>query len=139
MPILSTAILTGSNITVDRSSRRSQVSTYKSGVSWLRSGSSLCTFPEGTRSPSGRMGPFKLGAFKMALKTGAPIVPISIAHADLLNPVDFVFPVRMGRTIPVRAHVHDPVETVGRREEDVVEEVRRKLNMGLGERQKSEE
>lgn len=139
VPILSSAILTGSNITVDRDSRRSQVSTYKKGVSWLKSGVSLCTFPEGTRSEDGRMGEFKRGAFKMAMSTGAPIVPISISSTNILNPKDFVFPILPGRMVPVRSYVHDPVETVGREEEDVIEEVRRVLNSRLPISQKSDE
>ena len=44
-------------------------------------GVNLCTFPEGTRSRSGRLMPFKNGAFKMAHKAGAPVVPMSICRA----------------------------------------------------------
>jgi len=105
----------------------------------LNKGVGLCTFPEGTRSEDGRMGEFKRGAFKMALTTGAPIVPISISYSNVLNPKDWVFPLLPARGIPVRVHVGRPVETEGREEGEVVEEVRRKINSGLGEAQKSQD
>jgi 1-acyl-sn-glycerol-3-phosphate acyltransferase len=44
----------------------------------LRQGNSLMMFPEGTRSPDGRMRPFKDGAFELALRTQSPILPIII-------------------------------------------------------------
>ncbi|GMH80539.1 hypothetical protein TrVE_jg5253 [Triparma verrucosa] len=135
VPILGEAISVGENITVDRSSRKSQVKTYKDGLRWLKDGVSLCTFPEGTRSRDGRLQAFKRGAFKMAEKTGAVIVPISISYCHILNPVDWVFPVRPARGIPVRVHVHDPIETVGKTEDEIVEVVQKTLCSALPESQ----
>jgi len=139
VPILGSAISTSDNITVDRTSRRSQIETYKKGVAWLRKGVDLCTFPEGTRSEDGRLSAFKRGAFKMALKAGSPIVPISISYTHVLNPKDWVFPVRPARLMPVRVHVHDPVETEGKTEEEVVEAVQMKLCEALPECQRPRE
>lgn len=45
---------------------------------WLDKGSSVFFFPEGTRSPDGQMKPFKTGAFRLALETGTPILPMAI-------------------------------------------------------------
>jgi 1-acyl-sn-glycerol-3-phosphate acyltransferase len=44
----------------------------------LDQGLSLIVFPEGTRSPDGRVGRFKAGSFLLALEVGLPIVPISV-------------------------------------------------------------
>lgn len=44
----------------------------------LRSGSSVLIFPEGTRSRSERLRPFKVGAFELAQQAGVPIIPIAI-------------------------------------------------------------
>src|SRR5207245_9678024 len=44
----------------------------------LAQGSSIMMFPEGTRSPDGRLRAFKPGAFTLAQRTGAPILPIVI-------------------------------------------------------------
>ncbi|MCK6526112.1 1-acyl-sn-glycerol-3-phosphate acyltransferase [Myxococcota bacterium] len=45
---------------------------------WLRRGISVCLFPEGTRSPDGALQPLHLGPFRIALDSGATIVPIVI-------------------------------------------------------------
>jgi HAD superfamily hydrolase (TIGR01490 family) len=52
-------------------------------VERIREGYSLAISPEGTRSPTPRLGPFKKGAFHMAMQSGAPIVPIVIRNAGL--------------------------------------------------------
>ena len=44
----------------------------------LAEGSSIMMFPEGTRSATGRLQPFKHGAFSLALKAGAPLLPIVV-------------------------------------------------------------
>jgi 1-acyl-sn-glycerol-3-phosphate acyltransferase len=57
----------------------------------LGAGSSIMMFPEGTRSPTGRMRAFKPGAFELALRTGSPILPIAIqGTADALPKRGFV-------------------------------------------------
>jgi len=71
-------------IELKRGDRASVVQMMRECERTLGEGSSLMIFPEGTRSPSGRMRSFKTGAFELALKTGAPIQPIVLqgtAHA----------------------------------------------------------
>jgi 1-acyl-sn-glycerol-3-phosphate acyltransferase len=48
------------------------------GSKALAAGVNISTFPEGTRSRSGRLLPFKKGPFYLAMESGAPVVPISI-------------------------------------------------------------
>jgi len=48
------------------------------GTESLRQGRSLLLFPEGTRSPSGRLGPFHRGAARIALRSGTDLVPVVI-------------------------------------------------------------
>src|SRR5262249_9751330 len=45
----------------------------------VREGASVILFPEGTRSREGRLGPFKRGAFHLAMDSGAPVIPVSIS------------------------------------------------------------
>jgi 1-acyl-sn-glycerol-3-phosphate acyltransferase len=79
---------------------------------WARTlpeeGLSLIVFPEGTRSPDGRLGAFKPGAFILPLQTGLPIVPLSVIGSRHVT--------RKGQltTCPgdVTLIVHEPVDTV---------------------------
>jgi 1-acyl-sn-glycerol-3-phosphate acyltransferase len=78
-------------------------------------GVSLIVFPEGTRSQSGRLGPFKGGSIYPAVQAGLPIVPISVAGSRHV--------MRKGRlmTCPgeVDVIVHDPIPTLAVREPDI--------------------
>ena len=66
VPILGFGLIMGQHVVIDRSNRRSQINTLKSGIACLKNGIHLVAFPEGTRSRTGRMLPLKRGAFKMA-------------------------------------------------------------------------
>jgi len=71
-------------IKLKRGDRASVVEMMKACEETLEAGNSIMMFPEGTRSPTGRMREFKLGAFELALKSRRPILPIAIegtAHA----------------------------------------------------------
>jgi putative phosphoserine phosphatase/1-acylglycerol-3-phosphate O-acyltransferase len=57
----------------------------------VRNGISLLIAPEGTRSPTRDVGPFKKGAFRIAMAAGVPIVPIVIRNADDVGPRDATF------------------------------------------------
>ena len=61
-------------------------------VAYLKEGVSICAFPEGTRSRTGRMQEFKGGVFAMATKTGAPIVPITICGTYQTYPSEALLP-----------------------------------------------
>ncbi|WP_054743198.1 lysophospholipid acyltransferase family protein [Cellulosilyticum ruminicola] len=63
---------------MDRSNMRASASAIMAGIKLLKEGHSLVIFPEGTRSKGDQMGEFKSGSFKLATKSGAPIVPITI-------------------------------------------------------------
>ena len=95
----------------------------------------LCTFPEGTRSRTGRLLPFKNGAFKMAYKAGAPVVPISIVHTNKVMPTGWMFQMRPARKI-AKVVVHEPVESKGKTEEEMAAAVRESVLKGLPDDQK---
>ena len=58
----------------------------------LRSGRALVIFPEGGRTKTGKLMPFKMGAFRLALAHGIPIVPVSIKGAERIWPVGRILP-----------------------------------------------
>lgn len=63
---------------MDRKDIRQSVGAINTGVEYLKQGYSMVIFPEGTRSSGKDMGEFKQGSFKLALKSGVPIIPIAI-------------------------------------------------------------
>mmetsp|Transcript_34969 Transcript_34969/g.64285 ORF Transcript_34969/g.64285 Transcript_34969/m.64285 type:complete len:360 (+) Transcript_34969:89-1168(+) len=137
VPILGRSVKIGGHVTLDRTNRRSQMETYKTGVQWLKDGVNLVTFPEGTRTKTGRMGSFKKGAFKMAQAVGTPVVPISIHYADVVHPLDYVFPAKSSWTRPrAVVKIGKPIATEGKLDDELLEEVWQVIADGLPECQK---
>ena len=135
VPILGSAIRVAGNIEVDRTNRRSQLATLKKGIQYMKDGVNLCTFAEGTRSRSGRLMKFKEGAFKMAHKAGAPVIPMAIVGAQTSHPPHWIFPFR-----PTGKHasvvVGEPVESEGITEAELATKVRETLINNLPEDQR---
>lgn len=65
-------------IFMDRSNVRESIKAINEGIDTLKNGHSLVIFPEGTRSKGPKVGEFKKGSLKLALKSGVPIVPVAI-------------------------------------------------------------
>jgi 1-acyl-sn-glycerol-3-phosphate acyltransferase len=63
---------------MDRKDMRQSVRAMHEAVETVKKGYSLVIFPEGTRNKGGPVGEFKAGSFKLALKSGVPIVPLTI-------------------------------------------------------------
>ena len=63
---------------LDRSDPKQGLKTILTAIDYIKRGISICIFPEGTRNTGAELSllPFKDGAFKIATKTGCPIVPI---------------------------------------------------------------
>lgn len=79
IPLIGKAMLMGGFVPVDRSgSREAAKESIARAAAVLASGVHMTSFPEGTRSRTGTMLPFKKGPFYLAQQTGAPIVPVSI-------------------------------------------------------------
>jgi 1-acyl-sn-glycerol-3-phosphate acyltransferase len=108
---------------------------YFDSPSWKNDGIHLCTFPEGTRSLSGRLMEFKNGAFKMAHKAGAPVIPLSIVNSHKVMPIGWMFAMKPSRGTS-KVIVHEPVESTGKTEEELTEAVRESMISGLPDDQK---
>jgi 1-acyl-sn-glycerol-3-phosphate acyltransferase len=72
----------------------------------------------------------------MATATGACIVPISISYAHKVHPKDYLLPVRMGRRIPASIHIGEPIETAGKSEDELADNVWCQIAENLPESQK---
>ena len=68
-------------IPIDRKHLRKAIGTLKRAENIIREGTSLIIAPEGTRTVTGQMGPFKKGPFHLALNTEATIVPVALINA----------------------------------------------------------
>jgi len=80
-PIVGQAFQLAQFIPVDRSRQESAIASLEKAIEAMRSGQSFLIYPEGTRSPDGRLQEFKKGAVVMAIKAGVPIVPIACSGA----------------------------------------------------------
>jgi 1-acyl-sn-glycerol-3-phosphate acyltransferase len=78
IPIFGTAMRVAQFVPVDRGDKESSTAAVSTAAENLKRGFSYVIFAEGTRSPDGRMRPFKRGAFTMAIEADAPVVPVSI-------------------------------------------------------------
>ena len=78
IPILARAFRLGGFIPVDRRNKEAAMRSIENGARSIRSGNSFLIFPEGTRSKTDDLLPFKKGGFIMAIKAQAPIVPVAI-------------------------------------------------------------
>lgn len=78
IPVLGWCMRLGRHIKLERGNFGSIKQVYREAATWLRSGMSVLFFPEGTRSEGNRVGEFQNGAFKLAIKEKAPILPMSV-------------------------------------------------------------
>lgn len=78
IPILGWAMSTAGYISLDRSKRKRAYQGMEIAAQKIKEGTSVVIFPEGSRSFDGALQPFMNGGFTLALKAGAPIVPITI-------------------------------------------------------------
>jgi len=109
LPLLGKAFQIGGFVPIDRGSREQSMAAIEQAAESLRKGNSFLTFPEGTRSRTGALLPFKRGPFLMALKAQVPVVPVAIqgGAASMRKGSPIVRPT----TVSVRIGM--PVETRG--------------------------
>ncbi len=81
IPIVSRAFRLAHFVPVDRTNPEAAIASVEKATEYLKEGVSFLIYPEGTRSPDGRLLPFKKGSFVMAIKAGVPIVPVACAGA----------------------------------------------------------
>jgi 1-acyl-sn-glycerol-3-phosphate acyltransferase len=80
-PIVGQAFHLAQFIPVDRFDRDSAITSLEKATEAIKSGQSFLIYPEGTRSPDGRLQEFKKGTAVMAIKAGVPLVPIACSNA----------------------------------------------------------
>jgi 1-acyl-sn-glycerol-3-phosphate acyltransferase len=109
LPVLVRAFDLAGFVPLQRGNREQSLPAIDRAARALRDGNSFLIFPEGTRSRTGELLPFKKGGFIMALQAQAPVVPVAIAGArDAM---------RKGspwiRPVTVHVRFGPPIETAG--------------------------
>jgi 1-acyl-sn-glycerol-3-phosphate acyltransferase len=79
-------------IPVDRSGGRAAQAAIDTGLRVLREGRLFGIYPEGTRSPDGRLHRGKTGVARLALESGAPVIPVAMLNADEIQPPGKIMP-----------------------------------------------
>lgn len=130
IPVLARVFRMGGFIPIDRRNKESAMRSIENGAQSLRAGNSFLIFPEGTRSKTEALLPFKKGGFFMAIRAGAPIVPIAIrgGRAAMRRGSPII------RPVVVDVRVGQPIETAGLLDEDrgrLIERVRQEIERML--------
>jgi 1-acyl-sn-glycerol-3-phosphate acyltransferase len=73
-------------VPVDRSGGRASVAAIDTGMRTLREGKLFGIYPEGTRSPDGRLHRGRTGVARLALASGVPVIPVGVIGTDLVQP-----------------------------------------------------
>jgi 1-acyl-sn-glycerol-3-phosphate acyltransferase len=81
-PIVGQVFRSAHFIPVNRGVRESAIASVEKATEAMKAGQSFLIYPEGTRSPDGRLQEFKKGAVVMAIKAGVPIVPVACSGAQ---------------------------------------------------------
>ncbi|HKV42665.1 MAG TPA: lysophospholipid acyltransferase family protein [Blastocatellia bacterium] len=123
-------------IPVDRTNSQAALESARLATANLKKGKSYVVYPEGTRSPDGRLLPFKKGAFMMAIAAGVPIVPVTVSGSASVMPKAKV------EVIPgtIRITVHTPLGTEGFSKNNVSElihQARERVLSALSEREQA--
>lgn len=109
VPLFGFALYHAGYIPIDRSGGKAAMSSLQEAAKRVKKGIPIVIFPEGTRSPDGRLMPFKMGGILIAIKAGCPIVPVAIKGSHKVLPKGSIR-IRPGR---IRMTIGLPVQTVG--------------------------
>ena len=97
-------------VSVERADMRSAAASIDIGVDVLREGQALGIYPEGTRSPDGRLHKFRTGVARVAIRSAAPVVPVGLVGIREVQPPGS----KRWHFAPVEVHFGTPLDFSGR-------------------------
>jgi 1-acyl-sn-glycerol-3-phosphate acyltransferase len=128
IPILGKALDLAEIVPVERHNRDAAIQSIRRAGEVMQHGINMTIYPEGTRSPDGRLLPFKKGPFHLAAETGFPIVPVTILGTEEMMPKGSSI-VKSGTATLVFHPPVDPKQFAAR--EDLMRAVRDAINSAL--------
>jgi 1-acyl-sn-glycerol-3-phosphate acyltransferase len=132
IPILARAFRYGGFIPVDRRNKEAAMRSIEAGAASIRAGNSFLIFPEGTRSKTAELLPFKKGGFIMAIKAAAPVVPVAVQGGrDSMRKGSWII-----RPVTVSVRIGEPIESAGyavERRDDLIAATRKRIEALLAE------
>lgn len=99
-------------IKVERGGGRAALAAFDGAIPVLKAGDTVAVYPEGTRSPDGRLYRGRTGVARLAVAAGVPIVPVGTLGTDKVQPIGQPYPM-IGRG-KVTIKFGQPIETTGR-------------------------
>lgn len=84
IPVLGYTMKRARYISINRDNPREAVRSMNEAAERMREGASVVVFPEGTRSKDGRLQTFKRGGFRLALKSGCDVVPVTLQGSHMI-------------------------------------------------------
>ena len=131
VPILGWGMRLARLVPVDRQNRETAIASLRYAADVLRTGLNMTVWPEGTRSPDGRLQPFKKGPFHLAMDSGVPVVPITLVGTHEIWPKGR-FAIRPGTATVI---FHEPIDPKAYASPDeLLDAVRERIHSGLPEK-----
>jgi len=127
IPIFGWALAMSDHIVIDRDDSDGAIRTINQSASKSPEGIAILFYGEGTRSRDGKVGPFKKGGVTLALRSGLPIIPMSVSGTRKFLPRACWVIRPDGR---VKLKFSAPIQTTGvplERRDEITEEVRRRV------------
>jgi 1-acyl-sn-glycerol-3-phosphate acyltransferase len=109
IPFLGWHLRRSGHLPIARDNPRRAARSFLAAAGHVREGTSVFVFPEGGRSPDGRIAEFKAGTFLLAIKGGVPVIPVTLNGTRAILRMNS-FHVHPGR---VELILHPPVSTAG--------------------------
>jgi len=107
VPFMGWHLRTAGHFPIDQGNPRKTATSLRRVIEGVKAGRSLAVFPEGRRTDDGQLQAFEPGAFKIAMKAGVPIVPVTIRGTFAMLPRTSLAP-RPGR---VDVIIAEPIDT----------------------------
>ena len=131
VPFVGGAMAAAEFVNLDRGDHARAREALEQARQRIQSGINIWIAPEGTRSEDGRLLPFKIGGFMLALQTGIPIMPVTVIGTQHVLPAKQIR-VHAGKRAGLRFHAPiDPASYGIERREQFMEDVRRVIDSGL--------